>query len=90
MQIDASQVKGESGTGYEGPQKGPFSCSNCEYFNAGSCGQKTMMAESKRPRVAGGRVQVDPEGCCEYIDRIGPLGKNRPGKRMMGTQKESK
>ena len=78
--IDASQVKGEANTGYEGPGKGPFACSNCEFFKGGSCGQKTMMAESKLPRVDGGRVKVDPAGCCEYVDRVGR--KDRPGRRI--------
>lgn len=69
-----SQVKGEPGTGYEGPKGlGEFECENCEYFDAktSSCGQKTMMAKSKQPRLPNGRVKVDPEGCCEYVDRVG-------------------
>lgn len=28
-----------------------------------------MMKKSQLPRTAGGRPQVDPNGCCEYIDR---------------------
>jgi hypothetical protein len=73
MAIDASAVNGEPGTGYEPPEgKGPFQCSNCEYFRDGSCGQKTMRERSKLPRVEDGRVKVDPAGCCEYIDRRDP------------------
>ena len=69
MEIIASEVHGESGTGYEGAEGGPFRCGNCEYFRSGSCGQKTMMERSKLPRVDGGRVKVDADGCCEYISR---------------------
>ena len=71
MQIDSSHVKGEPGTGYEGPDGGVFACRNCEYFKNGSCGQVTMMKVSKLPRVDGSRVKVSPDGCCEYVDRIG-------------------
>ena len=73
--IDESAVKGEPGTGYEDPNgKGPFQCGNCEYFRDNSCGQKTMMKVSKRPRTPEGRVKVKAEGCCEYVDRIGKTG----------------
>lgn len=69
--IDSSEVKGEPGTGYEGPDgKGPFNCGNCEYFKNGSCGQKTMMERSKLPKTENGRVQVNAEGCCEYVSRV--------------------
>lgn len=87
--IDQSQIHGEADTGYEGPQNGPFQCSNCEYFSAGSCGQKIMMEKSKLPRVDGGRVQVSPKGCCEYIERkkvkrmISPRAKAMFGKKPM-------
>lgn len=77
--IDSSKVKGEPGTGYEPPAgKGPFNCGNCGYFNASdsSCGQKTMMERSKQPRTGAGRVQVDPEGCCEYVERKGSAQKD--------------
>ena len=92
LKIDSSHVKGEPGTGYEGPDgKGPFSCSNCEYFENGSCGQKTMMDVSTLPKVDGGRVKVDPNGCCEYVDRIGrKRDKNRPGRRIVAAKKEQK
>lgn len=70
--IDQSAVKGEPGTGYENPDgKGPFACHNCEYFKAGSCGQKLMRARSQQPRTPDGRVKVDPNGCCEYVERLG-------------------
>lgn len=83
VQIDSSAVHGESGTGYEGPDKGPFACHNCEYFRASnhSCGQAVMMERSKRPRVDGGRVDVSPDGCCEYIDRKGSSKKHWMNKR---------
>lgn len=73
LQIVTSQTHGEPGTGYEGPDKGPFECGNCEYFRStdNSCGQKTMMERSKRERTKDKRVKVEAKGCCEYIERIG-------------------
>jgi len=69
--ITQSSVFGEDGTGYEGPDGGDFACWNCEYFDQDtvSCGQKEMMAKSKRPKIESGRVVVHPEGCCEYVSR---------------------
>jgi hypothetical protein len=81
IQIDSSHVKGEAGTGYEGPEKGPFSCSNCEFYSKGSCGQSTMMERSKLPKTENGRVVVDPGGCCEYV--------NRKGEKKEATMKKS-
>jgi len=71
--INQAAIKGEKDTGYEGPEGGAFRCSNCEYFDAvnDSCGQKDMMEKSKRPKLPSGRVEVEPGGCCEYIDRKG-------------------
>lgn len=73
LTIDSSKVHGEPGTGYEGPQKGPFECGNCEYFRKAdsSCGQETMMKVSKLARTKDGRVKVDEHGCCEYVERVG-------------------
>lgn len=72
MDIEQSAVKGDVGTGYEPPAgKGAFQCSNCEYFKADSCGQKLMMERSKQPKLPNGRIKVDSNGCCEYIERIG-------------------
>jgi hypothetical protein len=72
VEIEQSAVLGEPGTGYEDPEgKGPFACSNCEYFKDNSCGQKIMMAKSKRPKLPNGRVKVNAAGCCEYVHRIG-------------------
>lgn len=76
IQIDSSQVKGEPGTGYEGPEGGIFACANCEYFRDGTCGQETMMQRSKLPKAENGRVQVDPLGCCEYLERLKPTKKS--------------
>jgi hypothetical protein len=73
IQIDISAVKGESGTGYEDAAgKGPFACHNCKYFRPveNSCGQRDMLLKSKQPLV-GGRRKVDPNGCCEFVERIG-------------------
>ena len=71
MQINEKAIKGEEGTGYEGPEGGAFRCSNCEYFNSSTdgCHQKDMKEKSKRQRLPSGDVLVQPGGCCEYIDR---------------------
>lgn len=70
MDIDQSAVKGESGTGYENPDgKGPFECSNCNYFKNDYCSQPIMMKRSKQPRGKTGLVQVDMHACCEYVER---------------------
>lgn len=74
VQIDVFAIRGEQGTGYEdGANLGEFECENCHYFDAkaGACNQETMKALSKQPRLSDGRVKVDPEGCCEYVDRMG-------------------
>jgi hypothetical protein len=69
--IDSSQVKGESGTGFEKyDSKGPFECGNCRYFSKNTCSQKTMVARSKQPERDGG-VEVHAKDCCEYVDRKG-------------------
>lgn len=72
--INQSAVRGEPGTGYEGPDGlGEFECENCRFFDESSvsCGQEDMMRLSTRPRIPNGRVVVHPEGCCEFVDRIG-------------------
>jgi len=73
-EIVQGQVLGEPGTGYENENgKGDFECGNCRYFDAASstCGQKTMVAMSRQPKMPDGRVKVEEEGCCEYVDRVG-------------------
>jgi len=69
--INEKAIKGEEGTGYEGPEGGAFRCSNCEYFNSTTdgCKQEDMKKKSKRERLPSGDVLVQPGGCCEYIDR---------------------
>ena len=73
VQINQSSIKGQKGTGYEGSDKGEFSCRNCEYFRntSSSCGQKDMMEKSSNPKTSDGRVKVEPLGCCEYVERTG-------------------
>ncbi len=73
--VRQSAIKGEAGTGYEGPERGPFECGNCEYFKVADsgCDQKDMKARSKRKRLLDGRVLVEKEGCCEFIDRVGRI-----------------
>lgn len=70
--VNTHAIMGEPGTGYETGVNGPFRCSNCEYFRSSnkSCGQKDMLEKSKQPRTSDGRVEVDPDGCCEYVERI--------------------
>ena len=73
-EIDSSEVKGEKGTGFEKRgKKGPFECGNCHYFDADAegCDQETMKEKSKQPRLADGRVSVEADDCCEYIERVG-------------------
>lgn len=68
------RIKGEPVTGYEAPKGlGEFECENCEYFSRkdSSCGQATMIKHSRQPRLKNGRVKVEPEGCCEFVDRVG-------------------
>lgn len=75
-EINQAAVRGEAGTGYESPGKlGEFECENCKYFRESdsSCGQKDMMEKSKRKKLEDGRVQVEAEGCCEYVWRIGKV-----------------
>lgn len=77
--INAAAVKGEPGTGYEAEDGlGEFECANCRYFTPpNGCNQKDMKANSKLPRLFTGRVKVDPEGCCEYVDRVGRKDKDQ-------------
>jgi hypothetical protein len=75
VNVVQAEIRGESGTGFEkGASKGPFECGNCRYFDGDSCGQKTMMARSKQPNLASGRILVDSDDCCEYVDRMGRKG----------------
>lgn len=74
VSINQSAIKGEAGTGYEAESSlGEFECDNCRFFDedSSSCGQNDMMKKSKQPKLRNGRVEVDPEGCCEYVDRVG-------------------
>lgn len=72
--VNMNAIKGEVGTGYEAENGlGEFECGNCHYFDSSSssCGQKDMMQKSKQPKTRNGRIIVDEEGCCEYVDRVG-------------------
>lgn len=70
--IDESAIQGEKDTGFEKRSDlGPFECGNCKYFAYLSCGEKNMMAHSKQPKLANGRIIVAPKDCCEYVERIG-------------------
>lgn len=85
MEINQSAIHGEPQTGYEGPEKGPFECANCEYFRKSdnSCGQKDMMAHSKRAKLKDGRVKVEPKGCCEFVSRIGQKSLRKIGRNWL-------
>jgi hypothetical protein len=69
-EINSAAVHGEPGTGYEGPEDGPFHCANCEYFNKSTdgCRQEDMKKKSKRNRLPSGDVLVAPDGCCAYFE----------------------
>lgn len=71
--INVKALKGEEGTGFEKRgNKGPFECSNCEYFKGGnSCHQEDMMKLSRQPRWPDGSIKVEPQDCCEYVEREG-------------------
>lgn len=79
--INSFAVKGELWTGYEdGGDKGDFECENCTYYDrdTSSCGQADMVMHSKKVKLAGSdRIVVDPEGCCEYVDRKGLVDKDK-------------
>lgn len=69
--INQSAIKGEAGTGFEKRgDKGPFECGNCHYFSNGLCRQQDMVEKSRQPKKDG-RVEVDAEDCCEFIERVG-------------------
>ena len=73
LQIEPKAIRGEAGTGYESENGlGEFECENCKFFTApDECGQKDMKQRSKQPRKPNGNVEVDPEGCCEFVWRMG-------------------
>ena len=69
--IEQSHIRGEQGTGFEKRgNKGPFECGNCHYFSNGLCWQEDMVEKSKEPK-RDGKVEVDAEDCCEFIERVG-------------------
>ena len=69
--MNQSHIKGEAETGFEKRgDKGPFECGNCHYFSNGLCRQQDMVEKSRQPRKDG-RVKVDSEDCCEFIERVG-------------------
>jgi len=71
--VNASAIRGEAGTGYEDENGlGEFECGNCKYFiGPDECTQKDMKKKSKQPRKPNGNVEVEEEGCCEYVWRVG-------------------
>lgn len=72
MLVNIEAIHGEEGTGFEKRgNKGAFECGNCSYYDNHSCGQKDMMEKSKQPRLPNGRVKVEADDCCEYVERIG-------------------
>lgn len=80
MSLNEKAIRGEAGTGYESPGKlGEFECGNCKYYGENDghddegCDQKDMKEKSKRKKLPDGRVEVEEEGCCEYVWRIGKV-----------------
>jgi hypothetical protein len=71
--IDERFIKGEPHTGFEkAGTLGEFECGNCSFMqNDGGCDHPMMMKYSTQPRLENGRVIVQPEDCCEYVDRVG-------------------
>jgi hypothetical protein len=67
----------------DGKDMGEFECENCKFFDPAnsSCGKKEMvqraraqgieLVEGKNENGTKGRRPVDPEGCCEFVVRIG-------------------
>jgi hypothetical protein len=71
--VNSAGVHGEAGTGYEGPDEGPFRCSNCEYFNptTDGCRGENMKKLSTREKLPSGDVLVQPGGVCVYFEGKG-------------------
>lgn len=70
--VDAG-VHGEKGTGYSGPDYGPFRCSNCAYFNptTDGCSGEHMKKLSVRKKLPSGDILVEAHGCCVYFKTKG-------------------
>lgn len=54
-------------------KKGPFKCSNCEYYNGiNSCNQPEIMRLARLGwyglSMNGKFAKVDPEGCSDYYE----------------------
>jgi hypothetical protein len=73
MLINIEAIRGEKNTGFEKRgNKGPFNCGNCEYMrNGNACVQEDMKRYSKQPKWPDGSVVVEPEDCCEFVERVG-------------------
>jgi len=61
---------------YSGPGGRDPQTPNMAEKGQGSCGQPTMVQVSRQLKTPDGRVEVDPEGCCEYVDRKGSAKKD--------------
>ena len=84
--INPAAIRGEAGTGYEprvidGIDMGLFRCGDCHYFvgpvgkdgpkrGEKGCNQSDMRRKSELPRWPDGRVEVDVDGCCSYVERV--------------------
>jgi len=71
--VNIKALTGENGTGFEKRgNKGPFQCSNCEYFVGGNaCNQEDMKRVSKQPKWPDGTIKVEGPDCCSFIERTG-------------------
>jgi len=58
---------------YAPPIKGPFKCSNCEYFKGPTfCNNKIVLEDAGGGLLSmqNGLAIIEPDGCCnEYEDR---------------------
>lgn len=53
---------------YEGPEDGPFQCSNCQFYSdPNQCQQPDVV------RTQGGKV--DPNGCCKFFNSLSANGR---------------
>jgi hypothetical protein len=62
-----------SSAAYQGPEQGPFKCSNCTYFmDPDQCSKPEVIQEQ------GGIV--DPEGCCNYFTSLSMNDMSNPNR----------
>ena len=76
-----AQTPPGSPAAYQGPEHGPFKCSNCTYFlEPSQCSKPEVIQEQ------GG--MVDPEGCCNYFTSMS-MGSSVPNPDRLTEPKEA-